>query len=83
MSSRDGTSVDEKSFTIMLISSCVSSIVEAMRLILGVCRLYSGNGVLTCEKDREPSWIGISIVTSYRVNEGLPLLGLISDSTSF
>ena len=44
-------SVNEKSFTILLISSCVSGIVDVIGLLLGVCRLYSVDGVSACEAE--------------------------------
>ena len=43
--SGNGASVNENSFTMLFIISCVFGIVEAMGLLLGVCRLYSDDGV--------------------------------------
>ena len=50
-SSGDVTSVNEISLTILVITSCVSGIVDAIGLLLGVCRLYSVDGVSTCEME--------------------------------
>ena len=47
--SGDENSVNETSFIILFISSCVFGIVETMKLLLGVCRLYSGGYVSKCE----------------------------------
>ena len=47
--SGDENSVNETSFIILFISSCVFGIAEAMKLLLGVCRLYSGGYVSKCE----------------------------------
>ena len=50
-SSGDVTSVNEKSFTTLVISSCVSGIVETITLLLGVCRSYTVDGVSACETE--------------------------------
>ena len=44
-------SVNEMSLMILDISSCVSSIVDAIGLLLRVRRLYSLDGVSTCETE--------------------------------
>ena len=44
-------SVNEMPLTILVITSCVPGIVDAIGLLLGVCRLYSVDGVSPCETE--------------------------------
>ena len=66
--SNNGTLMNENSSTILFVISCVSGIVEAIRLLLGVCRIYCVDGVSTWKTEWELSCIRISIVTSFRYN---------------
>ena len=45
--SDNGALMNENSSTILFLIPCVSGIVEAMRLLLGVCRIYCVDGVST------------------------------------
>ena len=74
--SGDGTLVNENLFTILFTISWVSAMVELMSLLLRIYRLYSGDSVSAWETEWESSGIGISIITSFKVNEGLLLIGL-------
>ena len=60
-----------KSFTKLFISSYVYGIAEGTGLIQRVWRLYSDDALSTCKREWESPCIGISIVTSFRVYEGL------------
>ena len=50
------TSVNENSLTIFFIIFCVCGFVEEVGLLLGVCTLYSGDGVSMWETEWESSW---------------------------
>ena len=59
---------------ILSLISCVSSIMKATKLLLGVCRLYSDDDISTWETEWELQCIGMSVVTSFRAKKKRSLL---------